>query len=450
VGTVALNAASDIIFRNLVPTTIGEVGGIDGITALASDITVETVDGSLTVAAPITAGGESGTVSLSTTTGGDEGSPSLILQDDITSPNLLVLTSDAGIEQQGGAIVAPSLLIQSTGTAALDQPGNDIGTLQASIAGAGSSLSFTDGTGGFAVANLTSQSPVTDPNRPAGIVTDDGPVTLTALGSGTLSVRDPIVSGPLTLSAEAIRFLGDHRLIAPAILRAGSGGVTFGGQLDGPGSLLIESAGDIVFGGDVGTGPATPLGNVVVGRVRPGFDLNNPAIASPQQIAAIAEQVESFGGDVLISGRFEAAGVIIRVDPFDSRIVTLVNPALDVAALFVDARAATLFGSVAGRTGRAAALVAEVPFPLTNPAAEPEDFTINGCAIGEAVNCFDVQLDVETIVRANALEVTDALRIPRPATFEEGRYPRDLFIGPARVVGEMEEIFSHGPNERLW
>ncbi|MGF7212422.1 filamentous hemagglutinin family protein [Skermanella aerolata] len=260
------------------------------------------------------------------------------------------------------------------------------------------------------------------------------------------------VSGsPLALQAGGtLTFAGATALSGPTTLTAGTG-VTFNGTLDGSQPLTVSTGGDIRFTGDVGA--TSPLGNVVVGLPSVGFDILDPAIRDPARIAGPAGLVGNQGGNVVIGGRFVAGGAIMRIDRIAGEITGPAVPtnAFDVAALFVDARRVTLFGTVQAQSGVAAAALAATPIPPLNPAARLEDFTINGCIIGQVCEQPKVPVvvdgvDVASIVTApNALLVTPSPQVPSIEA-------ESLFLAtpPQSSLQQPEEPFSNLGNEELW
>ena len=307
------------------------------------------------------------------------------------------LGSDSTITTKSGAIVLngtvnATLNSDSPETLALNAATGNI-TLQGDV---GNSLAL--GALTASGANISLQDVTT-----TGDQSYTGAVTFNSsynTGGGNFAVTGSAALG----SATTIATLNSIPGAAP------DGDITFAGTIDGAQALTLQAGtGNVVFGGDVGV--QTRLGSTIVQGAE----------------------------DITIGGRFVAGDVNFVYTGF----LNSPQGSLDVTSLSVapNAQGASVFGTVAGASGRNAA-------PLVTGAFADPDFTINGCVIGIA--CFTTVLIPPP---AQPRTTPPEVRPGNPATFEPLDIPPIVVARPPEDTSLDDPTttqFSNFGNEELW
>ncbi|HET8728250.1 MAG TPA: hypothetical protein VFO41_12120, partial [Alphaproteobacteria bacterium] len=255
----AKSAAGDINIENGGAITIGAVDGIDGISVADTRAINVTADGDLRLAADVR---------------GHEAT----------------LSSTAGILQTGGVIDVDQLDVTSRDDLALNQAGNRVGALSATVTGPGSDLVFIGSTG-----FLTN-----------GAIAVDGSVTLRA-ENGTLTVGGDIGAGAgdATLSAT------DDIVFHPGVTVAADDGLVSmdaGGQISALGDLTVNSGRGFTLTSDfVGAGATT------IDADHDGHGEGRFAIAAGRRLTnAAALTIVARDVDIGSGGVVEAGSATIR------------------------------------------------------------------------------------------------------------------------------------------
>ena len=192
--------------------TIGQVGTLSGINTSNGDVTVQTESGSLTLAAPVSAGDPvtgSATVDL-------VAAIDLILSDAIAARTVVLRAGDAITQSQGASVSATNLGLSAVTAPALNLGANvDIAVLAADITGPGNPFTFTD----------SSDLSIGQVGLLSGITTRKGNVTVQT-GSGALTLEQPIDTNAVSTNETLILLVangGFANLVGENGLQPGDG-----------------------------------------------------------------------------------------------------------------------------------------------------------------------------------------------------------------------------------
>jgi len=167
VNTLAANIsapAATFDYKDATTVDIGTAGATDGITTNAGNITVTALGaGDLTLSKDASAGGATGTVKLDASAGG-------------------------AVTETTGAVIADKLLVLAKNSSTLDTVTNDVNTLAANISASAASLDYKDAT--------TVDIGTVDTTD--GISTSAGNITVTALGTGNVTLSKNLSTGGAT------------------------------------------------------------------------------------------------------------------------------------------------------------------------------------------------------------------------------------------------------------
>jgi hypothetical protein len=193
--------------------------------------------------AGVTVTGASGDITLQ--------AASMVLNDSVAASagTIILNATSAGIDQVGGAVTGQNLLLTGSGTFTLNQAGNSVGTLAASITPNGS-LSYTN-SGGLTIGTVNATNGITSPgdvNVTVGttltvsqaVTSSAGSVTFTQNGAGGQVDIEATVSGSsVTVNGSANN---DSLLLDFANGAALPNGLTYNGN-GGTNALTVSDAG---------------------------------------------------------------------------------------------------------------------------------------------------------------------------------------------------------------
>lgn len=349
-GTVTLNTASNVI--GSISGSVSGPFGLDSTEALA--ITSLTnpgggVDinpgGSVTISGPIDA---SGTVALTT------------------------IASGAGItEQSGGSITAPTLHANGEQNTTLTQPGNQVGTLEAS---SGAQIDFTDAEpgglelndieayGGYTIinsGNIDSPSTLYDiaPGSEDSLTSQDGSVTstgyvsaihLSALGTSVslTSARDEIEALDATATSgnvnvelyEATPTLGNMSATGTVTVTNDDGSLKPTGSISGQ-SIALSADGFLASTGAALAAPSVALTD---------SDTSDGWTVTPTAITPTGSHAIAYSGASSLS---IDGGALFNVNPSSSTTMTLTGDAPTAGVLDYNAEGGLVTGSTTAPTG---------------------------------------------------------------------------------------------------
>ena len=329
-------------------------------------------------------------------------------QGNVTITGNTSLRFDLGINTYGGDIRingpvnatglsgSPETLTLNAGTGNIELQGN---------VGDSLALGFLKATG----TNMSLHNVSTVPFVFNGRTLETGEQTYT--GSVTFNSAYSTGGGNFTVTGNTI--LGDATTITTLNSTPGAapdGKITFNGTIDGAQALSLQAGtGNVVFGADVGV---------------------QNRLGSTSVLGAT---------DITIGGRFVAGDVNFVYTGF----LNSPQGSLDVTSLSVasNARGASVFGTVAGASGRDAA-------PVVKGVSADPDFTINGCVMG--LPCFStVLLPPPAQPRSTPPEVVAG----DPAAFEPLNFPPVVVTRPPEDTALDDPSttqFSNFGNEELW
>jgi hypothetical protein len=213
------------------------------------------------------------------------------------------------------------------------------------------------------------------------------------------------------------------------------GDVNFNSSVSGLDLLWVDAdnTSDITFGGG-GSG----LNNVVVGNL-PGDDTVDQVVEllDDGKLKDASSLVSNSGDDVVIGGTLAAENLLLKPNGDSSGTIA-------VQRLLVSGTSATLFGTIQGVGGTAAAFLGiSEPIEGGEGPFNPQEFTLNRCEIG--ANCtgfnFPGQKDEGT--------PPDPGDFPPQAGDPSLTLP-DLLVTKQRVVPDLEGRFSNSGNEEIW
>jgi hypothetical protein len=208
VDNIALITTSlgDIRYTDADDLIVTLLGAINGISAFLGDVTIATINGTLTINAPISAG-TTGTLTLTSGEAGEGTVANILINDAITGLIIKLNSADNITEGGSGRISAQDLVIRAgSGTddasVTLTNVLNNANKLAATITGSGIlTFDYTDADN-LAVDLIDSVY---------GITTNDGAITVTTV-NGNLTINQPITAGdaPVVLTAGGLNRVLDN------------------------------------------------------------------------------------------------------------------------------------------------------------------------------------------------------------------------------------------------
>ncbi|MBE0612734.1 MAG: hypothetical protein IH604_03600, partial [Burkholderiales bacterium] len=293
------NKASGNITLGKAITAQGGAGGNGAVVTVWNEDTAGTIAVDAAIEASSNGSGNGGTIQLVSA-----GASSAITQTGTTTATALLATGAVG----------GSLKIKSAGAVTLQNPTNDVQTLAATISTANKDFSYKDANS-LDVSTVAAAGSLTAPSGTGASqaamdgITTDGNVTVTALGSGDLTVSKDIIKSATT-AATTLTLQANRNIIfnsgADAKLGSGASGTytmvlnsdldqatVSGGAIQlNSGTVLSSNGGSITLGG--GASPST-----------------TPAIGQGPLVEGIlinGAQLQSGTGNIILNGTGLASG----------------------------------------------------------------------------------------------------------------------------------------------